>query len=105
VGLDVPRRAEDQSEVATPINLEDLAPGDLLFFRLRNRRHVDHVGIYVSPSWLVHASVHNRAVSYAHLDDTYFLPRVAAAGRLWGGGLQPLLPAPLDLEERDIRVA
>jgi cell wall-associated NlpC family hydrolase len=105
VGLDVPRRAEEQSAVATPIDLEDLAPGDLLFFRLRNRRHVDHVGIYVGPSRLVHASLHNRAVSYAYLDDTYFLPRVAAAGRLWGGALQPLLPAPLDVKEGDIRLA
>jgi cell wall-associated NlpC family hydrolase len=90
IGVVVPRRAEDQSEVAVPVALEELAPGDLLFFRLRSSRRIDHVGIYAGPDRLIHASIVHRAVSYARLDDTYFLPRVASAGRLWGPAAPPL---------------
>jgi cell wall-associated NlpC family hydrolase len=96
VGVEVPRRAEEQAAMAVPVNLGDLSPGDLLFFRMRHTRHVDHVGIYIGPDRLIHASLHHRAVAYARLDDKYFLPRVVSAGRLWATVVGAPLPAPLE---------
>jgi cell wall-associated NlpC family hydrolase len=91
IGVDVPRRAQEQSALAAPVMLEELRPGDLLFFRLRNTQRVDHVGIYIAPGRLIHASILRHAVSFATLDDSYFAQRVASAGRLWGSGLRTSL--------------
>lgn len=94
VGITIPRRAEDQSQAAEPVRLEDAQPADLLFFRMRNARRVDHVGIYVGEGRLIHASTVQRAVAFADLDETYFLQRVASAGRLWQGPQSPWAPQP-----------
>lgn len=85
IGVRVPRRAQEQYKAAMPVKLSDLSPGDLLFFRLRNSRRIDHVGIYAAPGELIHASIRRRAVTLAHLDERYFQPRVVSAGRLWDG--------------------
>jgi hypothetical protein len=93
VGVEVPRLAQQQSAAASPVALEELCPGDLLFFRLRGTQRVDHVGIYVGPGRLIHASIRRHAVTFARLDDSYFAQRVASAGRLWDRSGQPLPPA------------
>lgn len=83
IGVRVPRRAQEQFAAAAPVKLSELTPGDLLFFRLRNSRRIDHVGIYAAPGELIHASIRRHAVTLAHLDERYFRPRVVSAGRLW----------------------
>lgn len=56
--INIPRVASDQQKYAKPIPLEDLLPGDLIFFS--NGRHVDHVGIVVANNQhdieMIHAS-------------------------------------------------
>lgn len=56
--IKIPRVASDQQKYAKPIPLEDLLPGDLVFFS--NGRHVDHVGIVVTNNQhdieMIHAS-------------------------------------------------
>jgi hypothetical protein len=102
IGVDVPRRAQDQSTVAAPVMLEELCPGDLLFFRLRSSQRIDHVGIYIAPGRLIHASIMRRAVTFAHLDDSYFAPRVVSAGRLWGPGLRSGLARGVEPAQDDL---
>lgn len=80
IGVDVPRTAADQRRAARTVKRAELEPGDLVFFRTSSRR-VDHVGIYAGDGRFIHAPSSGRVVSYADLDDPYYLTHFAGAGR------------------------
>jgi cell wall-associated NlpC family hydrolase len=82
-GVAVPRTAAQQFAAARSVDPDDLAPGDLVFYRLVPRqREVTHVGIYVGQGRFVHAPQSGRRVGEALLDDPYWRERFAGAGRL-----------------------
>jgi len=83
LGVDVPRTAAQQFAAATPVQRDDLRPGDLVFFRIASRE-VSHVGIYAGKDRFVHAPQSGGEVRMASLDDEYFRRRFAGAGRLYG---------------------
>jgi murein DD-endopeptidase len=82
LGIDVPRTAEQQFRAATRVDLDELKPGDLVFFKTRGRR-VSHVGIYAGSDRFVHAPQSGRPVEIRPLDDTYYRQRIVGAGRLF----------------------
>jgi cell wall-associated NlpC family hydrolase len=86
-GLAVPRTAAGQFAAARRVEPGDLAPGDLVFYRLAARsQEVTHVGIYVGQGRFVHAPQSGKQVGEARLDDPYWRERFAGAGRLNPGG-------------------
>ncbi len=82
VGVTVPRTVEEQRRHAFPVSLNELQPGDLLFFRLDGRR-ISHVGIYLGGKRFIHAPRTGKHVSIAYLNDIYWNKRLAAAGRFY----------------------
>jgi cell wall-associated NlpC family hydrolase len=80
LGLRVPRSTMAQYRHAQPVALQELHPGDLVFFR-RAYRSVSHVGIYAGNGRFIHAPSKGRVVSYDSLDDPYWKKRLVAAGR------------------------
>jgi len=82
VGLAIPRTAAEQLRAAHPVPLTQLAPGDLVFFRIRSK-HVNHVGVYTGDGRFVHAPHAGRAVTYADLSSGYYARHLASAGRFW----------------------
>jgi cell wall-associated NlpC family hydrolase len=60
--------------------LEELQPGDLLFFRV-SRQKVSHVGIYIEGNTFIHAPSSGSAVCYATLENPYWQTRLQGAGR------------------------
>ena len=82
VGLSIPRTAADQQRAARAVPLAQLAPGDLVFFRIRSRG-VDHVGIYAGDGRFIHAPRAGRAVSYADLTRGFYARHLVSAGRFW----------------------
>jgi len=91
VGLAIPRTAAAQQRAARPVPLAKLAPGDLLFFRLRSR-HVDHVGIYAGDGRFIHAPRAGVRVSYANLSRGFYARHLVSAGRFWGLSERPKKP-------------
>lgn len=83
VGIPVPRTAAEQFSAATPIELTGLEPGDLLFFRTQGRQRISHVAIYTGEGRFVHAPRTGQPVEFRELDDEYYRPRLAGAGRLF----------------------
>jgi cell wall-associated NlpC family hydrolase len=79
LGIDVPRTTEDQYRAARRIQLEELEPGDLLFFRI-DRKQVSHVAIYIGDGRFVHAPRTGRPVEARRLEG-YYHSRLAGAGR------------------------
>ena len=81
VGDYVPRTSRDQLYASRKITLNDLQPGDLLFYRINGKP--SHVGIYIGEKKFVHAPSSGKAVSITTMDNPYFKPRLIRAGRLY----------------------
>jgi cell wall-associated NlpC family hydrolase len=79
-GISIPRTAAEQQHAAQPVPLGELAPGDLVFFRIAGHG-IDHVGIYIGAGRFVHAPHRGVAVSVAELADGYYARHLVNAGR------------------------
>jgi cell wall-associated NlpC family hydrolase len=75
----LPHSARVLERVARPVQLQELQPGDLLFFDLRKRQHV---GIYVGDRHFVHAPSRGKRVERVSFDDRFWGPRIRRAGRI-----------------------
>ncbi|MEO6696803.1 MAG: C40 family peptidase [Gammaproteobacteria bacterium] len=64
-----------------PVTLDDMLPGDLLFFEISGHG-VSHVGIYQGDNEFIHAPVSGKQVSVGTLDNGYWSKRLVRAGRL-----------------------
>jgi cell wall-associated NlpC family hydrolase len=82
VGLSIPRTAAAQRRAARPVPLAQLAPGDLVFFRI-GTRGVDHVGIYAGGGRFIHARRPGQAVAYGDLTRGFYARHLRGAGRFW----------------------
>jgi murein DD-endopeptidase len=82
LGIATPRTAAEQYKAAEPVTVGNLAPGDLLFFRISGRR-ISHVAIYAGEGRFIHAPQTGRPVELRTLDDEFYAPRLAGAGRLF----------------------
>ncbi len=101
-GITLPRTAREMSRVGDRISLDDLEPGDLVFFNTR-RFAFSHVGIYLGDNRFIHAPARGREVEIATFDKRFWQKRFNGARRLIGAvpGLVPSLvstarAAPLD---------
>ncbi|MBD3666708.1 MAG: C40 family peptidase [Kangiella sp.] len=81
VGDYVPRTSRDQLYASRKITLDELQPGDLLFYRINGKP--SHVGIYIGDKKFVHAPSSGKQVSITTMDNPYFKPRLIRAGRLY----------------------
>lgn len=81
-GLTLPRTARAQRAAATPVKRHELAPGDLVFFRLG--RSEEHVGLYAGDGVFIHAPSSGGAVRRDRMGDPYWVRRYLGAGRVPG---------------------
>jgi hypothetical protein len=79
--FDLPRISIDQYRVGVSVRLDDLRPGDLLFFDLYDLGKVGHVGIYAGDGKFAHAST-SRGVVYDELASRYFKRAFRGARRV-----------------------
>ena len=77
--IEVPHKAYQIYESCQKIKRSELNLGDLVFFR--NRKKIDHVGIYLIKNYFVHASVSD-GVTVSELTEKYYRTRFSAAGRI-----------------------
>lgn len=72
------------SLIATKIreerNVEELQPGDLVFFATRKRGAISHVGIYLGDKQFIHAA--RSGVKVDCLDDSYYARTFRKAGKI-----------------------
>lgn len=82
LGLHIPRNSYEQYRLSTPVYINRLQPGDLLFFRTRGI-FVSHVGIYIGDNRFLHAPGEGRPVSIDNLDSTYWRKRLVGGGSVF----------------------
>jgi peptidoglycan DL-endopeptidase LytE len=80
-GLGMPRVVRDQYRYGTPVDLDALEPGDLVFFETAGGE-VSHVGIAIGGDKFVHAPNARGLVRVNRLTTGYWADRVVGARRL-----------------------
>ena len=82
VGVSLPRTAAEQALVGTPITrLEQLMPGDRLYFWSSKRNKIGHTGVYLGNGYFVHASSGKGQVTTSYLGSQNWLKVLVAARR------------------------
>lgn len=72
-GSTLNRTATDQLSNGTAVEMAELTPGDLVFFRSAGTvKPVSHVGLYIGNGNFVHASTNNDQVRIDQLDSGYY---------------------------------
>lgn len=79
-GISIPRTADVQFEVGTPINRSELQPGDMVFFSTYEPGP-SHVGIYIGDDQFIHASS-TGCVKITPLSKQYYVERYLGARRV-----------------------
>jgi cell wall-associated NlpC family hydrolase len=87
-GLVLPRRSDEQARAqsVTPIALEELRPGDLVFFNTL-RRTFSHVGIYIGDGRFIHSPRSGASVRIEDMRKDYWATRFDGARRVSSLGL------------------
>jgi cell wall-associated NlpC family hydrolase len=80
-GIRLPRSTSSQRRLGSSVRTAYTRPGDLLFFRMKRRGPVDHVGIYLGGNDFIHASS-SRGVVISSLRDPYYSGRLVTARRI-----------------------
>ena len=80
-GISIPRTADTQYEVGTPVSTADLLPGDLVFFETY-APGASHVGIYVGDGNFIHASSGRGSVTISSLSQAYYSSHYIGARRI-----------------------
>ena len=71
-GLQLPRSSRDQFAAGTPVPLDRLQRGDLLFFATGGAGRVSHVGVYLGDGTFIHAPSQGKSICKAQLSDSYY---------------------------------
>lgn len=78
-GVSLPRVSRDQANVGTPVAIEDIQPGDRLYFAC-NHSYVDHCGIYAGNGYFIHASA-SHGVTVTSLSKKFYADSLVAIMR------------------------
>lgn len=78
-GVRIPRTTAEQWRGLDPVEENDLAVGDVLFFRIEGT--ISHVGLYLGDERFVHAPSSGREVSIADLNSPFYAQAFVRGGR------------------------
>ena len=78
-GVKLPRRASHQARVGRVVPLDQLQPGDRLYFSVK--KQYDHTGIYLGNGYFIHASSSRGKVAVDHLSKKLYGTNLTAARR------------------------
>lgn len=79
----LPRTANDIYRTSKQrVSRNQLQPGDLVFFKIKSRSRVDHIGIYVGQNRFVHAPRTGKNVRVSSLNSQYWKSHYLSASRV-----------------------
>lgn len=79
LGISLPRRASEQARVGMEVPLDQLQPGDRLYFSVKKQH--DHTGIYLGNGYFIHAARSRGKVTVDHLSTPLYGNHLDAARR------------------------
>jgi cell wall-associated NlpC family hydrolase len=81
-GGEFPRSMEGQLASGSPVDPQNLQPGDLVFFQNTYKAGLSHAGIYVGNGQFANAANAGTGVTLSNVWDAYWGPRFLAARRI-----------------------
>jgi gamma-D-glutamyl-L-lysine dipeptidyl-peptidase len=78
-GILLPREVGGQYDAGKHIGINQVQPGDLVFFRTSRHRRLSHVGIYMGDNRFIHAPSSGKRVTYADMGKPYWKKRYRGA--------------------------
>jgi cell wall-associated NlpC family hydrolase len=82
-GHSISRGLWGQMEGGPSIAIDDLEPGDTLFWANTYQAGLSHVGIYIGGGQFIHASDPSTGVTISSMNSSYWSSRYIGASRLW----------------------
>lgn len=82
-GISAPRRLSDQANYGVEVALEDLQPGDVMFFWTSNPGEVEYPAIYVGNGMIVAARNEEHPVTEMNSNSNYYAQRFVTARRYY----------------------
>ncbi|MGG4168032.1 NlpC/P60 family protein [Rossellomorea vietnamensis] len=83
-GYLIPRDANDQAKEGREVPLDQLLPGDLLFFAYdEGKGSIHHVAIYYGEGKMIHSPNTGKTIEILSLKGTYYEKELCAARRYW----------------------
>ncbi|MGM0839359.1 MAG: NlpC/P60 family protein [Bacillota bacterium] len=83
-GYLIPRDANDQARAGKEVALDQLEPGDLLFFAYEEGKgSIHHVGIYHGDGKMIHSPNTGKTIEILSLKGTYYVKELCMARRYW----------------------
>ncbi|RLQ94306.1 C40 family peptidase [Falsibacillus albus] len=83
-GVIIPRDAHDQAESGEKVELDQISPGDLLFFAYEEGKgSLHHVGIYYGDGKMLHSPNTGKTIEIISLAETVYEKELCAARRYW----------------------
>jgi cell wall-associated NlpC family hydrolase len=76
-GLNLPRHSTKQFAVGNLVDSDHLQKGDLMFFAIKGKGKVSHVGIYIGEGKFIHAPSRGKKIRIDSLANGYFIKRFA----------------------------
>ncbi|MDU0810541.1 MAG: C40 family peptidase [Burkholderia sp.] len=80
-GISLPRRVKEMSHIGKKINVNNLSPGDLVFFKTRHQIF-SHVGIYIGDKKFVHSPSTGNTIRVDYFNNSYWRKRFSGARRV-----------------------
>ena len=81
LGIKLPRTVARQWKFGKPVDKDELAFGDLVFFKTNRKKTPSHVGIYIGANKFAHASS-SLGVTITPMSDSYWSKRYVGAKRV-----------------------
>jgi hypothetical protein len=78
--VNLPRSSREMATVGTPVDRNELMPGDLVFFK-NGKNRINHVGIFIGNDTFVHSSL-SKGITRDTLNESYYNKRFASAVRI-----------------------
>ncbi|GAB1370468.1 NlpC/P60 family protein [Candidatus Kapaibacterium sp.] len=79
LGKELPRTSQQQYDFVSKVEFLDKKAGDLIFFK--NKKSINHVGIYVGNGYMIHASTSSGVIRQS-IFENYFVKNLAGIGRV-----------------------
>lgn len=81
LNLSMPRTAAEQARIGVPVTLQELKPGDLVFFNTRHGRN-SHVGLYLGDDKFIHAPRTGKYIEIGNIKSSYWAKHYNGARRV-----------------------
>ena len=91
IGIQLPRTSRSIYNSTTPIEKENLEPGDLVFFKTTGSGKISHVGIFIGDNKFIHAASDGpkTGVIITSMDENFWKKTYFASGRYLASARTP----------------